>query len=137
MDRLGLVENRATFLQLVSKAGADAVFTFTEGKQTHQVLHQVSLTAHQRLIWKPEGPVPLYSHGFGKCSIKSLRLQEQYTLCCLVISPYCKPSKANRQAFWEADDPLLHCSFYSPLYPNTHRGGQKTRKRTSNFNHKR
>lgn len=110
---------------------ADAVCTFIERKQTHQVLHQVPLTAHQRLICKTRG-----LGWVGKCSIKTLRLQEQRTLCCLIIYPYWKPSKDNRQAFWEADDPLLHCSFYSPLHLNTHRGGQKTRKRTSNFNHK-
>lgn len=38
----------------------------------------------------------------------------------------CKLSGANREPFWEADDLLPHCSFYSTLHRNTQSGGQRT-----------
>lgn len=61
MAIFSVVTHSATFLQLVQKAGADAVCTFIERKQTRQALHRVPLTAHQRLIWKPEDWVGLES----------------------------------------------------------------------------
>lgn len=107
--------------------------------------HNIKVSLHIRGLWSQKSRVQLHVMGgkvqhvgikavLRKCLMLNSGLKDDNT-ASLDNQPFLQTIKSkNRQPFWEADDPLLHCSFYSTLHRKL-RGVDKGL-RTSNFNHK-